>query len=557
VLQAATPVAGAKIGHDRFWGSILFADVVGDGALDVVAAAPADTTAPSLQGSVLAWQGGPALAAVPPGSVVAETARFTAPDELEAPTCGEGPLALRSADVTGDGRGDLVVSGWLVFAGGSDVTGVRLPTATLPALGFLGETTFGIGWRDGIRLGDVTGDGIADIVRKDTTGFGGGVGNLSFGSVWRGGPALVGAVLHHHRLNGALPGFADDEIFGGFRLHDVTGDDVLDVLVAAPLAGDRRGEVRVWTAARLTGVDARPVLLRASLPEVRLGLGNLITDQLTLEDLTGDGIDDVIVPHGVATGAAGRIEVFAGGTALEGPPFTVISPTFSLQTPPSLGYLPGGMGDSQLQVEDLDGDGRRDVVWLNGASFGQVIVWRGRDGASGVIFADRIFPVGVDAPSSTFNVSSDTALALQIADVDRDGKPDIAVLRNPSSFFNSPVAGVFLGAGIFSATPTSASVSLGIAQSVTNDILNQGLEGLHGARVPLLLADLTGDRRLELIGAAPRLDAVGTESGMVAVWNVHTQLSTTTNPFGLPTHRVVGSAGSGRHLPGGAQRRAS
>lgn len=560
ILQASVPATGARLGSNGFLGSLLFADVVGDGAVDIVAAAPADTAPPSLDGSVLVWRGGSALAGVTPGSTVPETARFTSDVPAGAPAVGSGRVALRAADVTGDGRRDLVVSGTLVFAGGSTVTGVRLPTANLVASALIGGPAFGSGTYDSLRLGDVTGDGVADIVRTESTVLSGNA--HGFAHVWRGGSGLVGDAVPQHRLTEASGLPRDMFTTGAYRLEDVTGDGVLDVLSVAPLAGPgdtRRGEVRVWSSAQLTGAFPLPVRLRGSLDGGSLGFGSLLEDALHVVDLTGDGVLDVVVAQGAATVVAGsivtRVAVFAGGTTLTGPGDAVRAPTFELQSAAATISSAGASAFQPLSFEDFDGDGRLDVVRITASDpfalqAGTVDAWRGRASATGVLGADAHVDLPVAKPSVFTALATAFAPSTAVADADRDGKPDLVVLLTPSSSATSPVARILPGATLFAGVPSLVAMSLGATQSAETA---PSLTGVHGARVPLLLADLTGDRRLELIGAAPRADAAGAASGMVGVWDLTRIGVPAFNPFGTPTHRVLGSTVQGRSLPSAAR----
>lgn len=79
--------------------------------------------------------------------------------------------------------------------------------------------------------------------------------------------------------------------------------------------------------------------------------------------------------------------------------------------------LPTGFGFSMVQVEDMDLDGHPDLVAFGG---GRVAVFRG-DGGSGWTFAKSL-QVG----------SGGTAVALRAADVDHNGRPDIALIQDES-----------------------------------------------------------------------------------------------------------------------------
>src|SRR5204863_595371 len=95
--------------------------------------------------------------------------------------------------------------------------------------------------------------------------------------VWAGGAALTGTLTPTAKLvvTGAVP--SDGLGKGGTRLAEVTGDGVLDVVSAAPLADvagvGNAGAVYVWAGgAALTGTLAPTATLAAAgaMPEDRL-----------------------------------------------------------------------------------------------------------------------------------------------------------------------------------------------------------------------------------------------------------------------------------------------
>jgi hypothetical protein len=237
-----------------------------------------------------------------------------------------------------------------------------------------------------VAAGDVTGDGISDIV----TGIGGGgLGHVkvfdgatgsevrSFFAYPNGTPEgvfvaagrinadaafeiVVGtdvtAPAHVKAFDGASGGefasfLSDLNItrLGGVRVAsgDVTGDGVADYIAGAGVfgvGGDGANDVKIIDGANLTAV-------RTWLPFGSSYSGGVY---VAAGDLNNDGRADVVV--GTDAGAAPQVNVFDGATGL------ALSSFFA--------YAPGFSGGVRVAVGDVNGDGFAEIVTGAGAGGG-------------------------------------------------------------------------------------------------------------------------------------------------------------------------------------------
>lgn len=251
-----------------------------------------------------------------------------------------GHVALGVPDLDGDGRGDVVISAPNAIVDGGPrgyvdayaLDGRRIWRAT-------GALYDGFGWHVARALTDVDGDGVEDLL----------VGAPS-------NPVTAHAYVISGRSGSVIHTIASgrsNDQFGWYvtSLGDVDGDAMADFVIGAPSAttsGGRRGAVHVISAA--TGAP-----LRELTGDIADGhFGEMIA---SLDDVDGDGIADLAVG---APGETGEVHIVSGATGAR----------IRLLASSEMGELYGRMLAS---IDDLDGDGRRDLAI--GAPW-----WRNRDG---------------------------------------------------------------------------------------------------------------------------------------------------------------------------------
>ena len=449
----------------------LLVDLTGDGVLDIVCGTPDIDLTVNDVGALFFWEGGENLHGTrAPGAMLAVPGASIG-DRLGESFFGNG-ATVRSGDVTGDGRDDLVVSAMMadkkilnpqsrvvdagavyVWAGRSEFAGTVAPSASL----------FDPAARAGDKLTET---------RNDETGF---------------------------------------------VLDDVTGDGIADIVVMAALADlgafADEGKVLVWAGgAGLVGSPAPRAVLHGPMDGSTDGLGSAPPE---IGDLTGDGVVELVV--GTQEGHGGTYFVWSGGAALSGEP----APLARLEDPTVLdGSFPfaGGRG---VFLADVTGDGKLDVVAGTPAADPE-----GREGAGAVlVWAGGASLAGTQAPLARFYDPSGLAgdqlcgsvevgQALQLGDVDRDGVLDViaaASWSDPNGIVDAGAAFVWRGGATMTGAPAPRKLVRGAARTgdVLGDVRGQGLR----------LAQLGTPRTLDLLLCGWRLDVNGlVDRGAILCW---------------------------------------
>ncbi|MCB1002749.1 MAG: FG-GAP repeat protein [Acidimicrobiales bacterium] len=518
--------------------AVQLVDVTGDGVLDVVAGA--STTS---GGAVYVWSGGPSIQ-----GDINETAKLFVPGAGSGDALGECNLYnsvyrttdIQVADLDGDGIRDILAgasradsagvtdSGAIyIWLGGGAMQGDLPPSATLFVPGASTGDALGSSVGQGVRLEDVTGDGIRDVVALSS--------HADEGYVWSGATLHPGdnpptAILDPGPESGTLGGYTSQE---SLLIADVSGDGVRDVICSSfgadftPGIGD--GAVYIWQGgASLVGSVSPLASLYDDVFGRRIGLIG-VDRGVRIADVTNDGVADVVVGCADAwfNGSVGGVYVWAGGPSLVGSPLA----TALLGDPQGVG------GDSlcyeyrgTLQILDVSGDGVLDVVAAapfadvaDIVNVGAVLYWDGSAGFAGFVPPTaRLFVSNAQAGDKLGYLEFSTS-AVHISDVTGDGNRDIIVgasLADVAGVADSGAVYVWSGTGLLGDVTPDAMLTVPTASP--QDQLGVVGASTSGYDMPsgLRLCDVTGDAVADVVAAACCADVSGVrDAGAVYIWN--------------------------------------
>jgi FG-GAP-like repeat len=390
-LSFAAPVTYSSGGRNSE--SVAVADVNGDGKPDILVTnlcgGYTNTTCPPETVSVLLGNGdGIFQAAVPYNSGAS------------------GASAVAVADVNSDGKPDLIVgfsayvnpfnaSAVSVLLGNGDGT---FQTAQLFSSGGLGVHS--------VAVADVNGDGKPDLL----------VANQADGTV----AVLLGNGDGTFQTAQAF-GTGGQNVFS-VAVADVNSDGKPDLLVT-----NFCGSSSICGPQGISSPGSVSVLLgngdgtfQAAAP---YGSGGELTYGLAVADVNGDGKPDLLVANFCAAGVSncGQVGTFSTGSV----GVLLGNGDGTFQAASSFGS--GGYGALSVAVADVNGDGKPDVQVTNGCisgptncANGTVGVLLGKD--DGTFQAAQLFSAGA------------SPVSIAVADVNGDGKPDLGVANDDSTY---------------------------------------------------------------------------------------------------------------------------
>lgn len=330
--------------------TMMLADFNGDGAMDVVAGS--DFTA---QLTILLGAGA--------GGFQPETL-FSLAGTFDA------AIRLGAGDFNGDGKLDLIYLGRQSFqfyflpGDGAGKFGQAVP------ISFVDRSVQGVVRPASLRIGDVTGDGKADVVVTSDKGLSVVTGN--------GAGGFAEAVMYL-RESGAGDVFIGD--FNGDGRNDIAAGAGVDLTLLRGLGNGMFAEPAQFVTGARNEASKRGVVL----------------------DVNRDGLTDLLL-----TASVGFLQEYVGGFVLvPGHRET------GLALPRA---LPINAGANATALDDLNGDGTPDLVVAYGLepNAGGIAVYPG-DGAGGF------------GSPATYPAMRPVLVAIR--DFTRDGKPDLAVLN--------------------------------------------------------------------------------------------------------------------------------
>lgn len=344
-----------------------------------------------------------------------------------------------------------------------------------------------------VLLGDINGDGNVDLV---LAGCNASNNTLTVTSLSGLGDGSFGAASTPKQYGGYSCATA-----GTYRLVDLNGDGQSDIVWV------ETGAAQVYVLALLNnGANgfAAPSSLAGSMPPSGFTPAN-IHKPVYSTDINSDGIPDIVLLY--TNGNAIAVQYFGG--QLNGRLGSAVDLFSYSGTPGNVNYTYDA--NYSLQLADLNGDGNPDLIAMGaGASGASADVWLNKGAGYFTSVSKNVIS------SASVNATNWTPL---FADVNGDNYVDV-VFSSANAVSGSTAAYVFFGNGDGNFTQAFGGLS----------VTGSSAAGATGWEV--MLADLSGKGRADLVAWNPTASGMYTQVWSNAVVNAPTLVSKVTNGLG-------------------------
>lgn len=213
-------------------------------------------------------------------------------------------------------------------------------------------------------------------------------------------------------------------------------------------------------AVKLMAGSGRDFTIEGFMESMRTSYPNNIAESTAIGDLNDDGKPDLVV------GFHGKILLYRNISASG----DLTAAAFS--TPVVFNYERDGVSSSQIVIDDIDGDGRQDIVIAVGGWYDGFLVLRN----TGNAISTSSFIM------TYFDVDTAAISAMAVADIDGDGLKDVVI---SDGYYSDRI---------------TVCRNTSLPGSMTFDFASIG--GFGAEVTSLALSDLDGDRKADLIAAS-------------------------------------------------------
>jgi len=293
---------------------------------------------------------------------------------------GSNASSVSIGDLDGDGKPDLVVAN-----NGSGTVSVFRNTGSIGSISYAAKVNLtSAGGPFSVSIGDLDGDGKADIAAANV--------NSNTISVFRNTSSSAGSISYASKVD-FISGTSPSKV----SIGDLDGDGKADIVVANVNSNTISVFLNTSSGSgSISYADKVDFIIGTSPYSVSIG------------DLDGDGKADLSV---ALNSSSGTLSAFRNTSSGAG------NISFSSKVDFTTGANP-----ESIAIGDFDGDGKPDLVVVNGNSNTISVFLNTSSGSGSISYADKVDFITGSLPRE-----------VSIGDLDGDGKADLAVVNQTST----------------------------------------------------------------------------------------------------------------------------